>query len=140
MNSRQVLSLLTAAALVFVPPARAYPQQEVDVLSTISFATATAGQKNRNGAEAYCRQAKATLTSKPEEAYLFAHIERCFGAVAATVGDKQNACRHYKKALAIWQRTPPPDDHPQSVASRTQLRDGMIRYRATNCGASKAGR
>ena len=82
------------------------------MLLTISFAAATAGQKNRNGAEAYCRQAKSTLTPKPEEAYLFAHIERCFGAVAATVGDTKAACKRYKKALDIWQRTPPPERPP----------------------------
>jgi len=122
------------AVLTITPAAHAYPQKEADILSTISYAAATAGQKNRKGAEAYCRQAKATVTKKPEEAYLVAHIERCFGVVADVSGDKTTACKRFKKALDIWQRTPPPDDHPQSVASRTQLRDGMIRYRAENCG------
>jgi hypothetical protein len=122
------------AAFATAPMAHAYPQKEADILSTISYAAATAGQKNRKGAEAYCRQAKATVTKKSEEAYLLAHVERCFGVVADVSGDKAAACKRFKKALDIWQKTPPPDDHPQSVASRTQLRDYMIRYRTENCG------
>lgn len=133
MNLMRFAFLILVAAIASAPSARAYPQKEADVLLTVSFAAATAGQKNREGAEAYCRQAKATLTPKPEDAYLFSHIERCFGAAADTVGDKKSACQHYKKALDIWQKTPPPDDHPQSVASRAQLRDSMIRYRTDNC-------
>jgi len=136
MNAlRFTFLIVAAAAIVSTTPAHAYSQREADVLLTVSYAAATAGQKNRKGAEAYCRQAKATLTSKPEDAYLFSHIERCFAAAADAAGDKRSACKHYKKALDIWQRTPPPDDHPQSVASRTQLRDGMIRYRAASCSA-----
>ncbi len=133
MNLLRSITLIAAIAVLGPQTAHAYPQKETDVLSTVSFAAATAGQKNRKGAEAYCRQAKSTLTAKPAEAYLFAHIERCFGAVAATVGDTKTACKRYKKALDIWQRTPPPNDHPQSVASRTQLREGMARYRAEKC-------
>jgi hypothetical protein len=129
------LLLLPFALAILATPSHAYPQKEADVLSTVSFAAATAGQKNRKGAEAYCRQAKGTLTSKPEDAYLFAHIERCFGAVDATLGDTKGACAHYKKALDIWTKTPPPNDHEQSVASRAQLRDSMIRYRTENCAA-----
>ena len=135
MTSLHLIPLMIAIALIAPPAASAYTQKEADILATVSDAVATAGQKNRKGAEAFCRQAKATLSAKPENAYLFSHIERCFGAVADTVGDKKNACSHYKKALAIWQKTPPPNDHPQSVASRTQLRDSMIRYRIENCGA-----
>ena len=120
------MSLTPSAAL-------AYPAKETDILSTTSYAVATAGQKNRKGAEAYCRQAKATLTKKPEEAYLYAHIERCFALVADTAGDKKTACKHFKNALNIWTRTPPPNDHPQSVASRTTLRASMDQYRTTNC-------
>ena len=137
MNLLRPIALLTAIAIASPLPAHAYPQREADVLLTISYAAATAGQKNRKGAEAYCRQAKATLTSKPEDAYLYAHIERCFGAVAATVGDTKTACARYKKALDIWQRTPPPNDHPQSVASRTQMSHGMTRYRAEKCGVAQ---
>jgi hypothetical protein len=127
--------LLATILAVTSAPTRAYTQKEADVLLNVSYAVATAGNKNRKGAEAFCRQAKGMLSEKPEDAYLFAHIERCFGAVAATIGDKPIACKRYKKALHIWQRTPPPDDHPQSVASRAQLRDGMIRYRKENCAA-----
>jgi len=126
---------LTAALVVATEPAQAYTQKEADVLLNVSYAVATAGHKNRKGAEAFCRQAKGMLTTKAEDAYLFAHIERCFGAVAATLGDEPAACKRYKKALDIWLETPPPEDHPQSVASRAQLRDGMIRYRAENCAA-----
>jgi hypothetical protein len=127
--------VLIAFAMIANTQAHAYTQKEADVLLNVSYAIATAGHKNRNGAEAFCRQAKGFLTKKPEDAYLFSHIERCFGAVAATMGDKPVACKRYKKALDIWQRTPPPNDHPQSVASRTQLRDAMIRYRTENCAA-----
>lgn len=134
MSSFRLLLLLIALVAVATPAARAYTQKEADVLLTVSYAAATAGQKNRKGAEAYCRQAKATLTTTTEDAYLFSHIERCFGAVAAALDDKKTACKHYKKALDVWQRTPPPQDHPQSVASRSQLRDGMVRYRLANCG------
>jgi hypothetical protein len=133
MNALRFTLLIAAATIVSTPSAQAYSQKEADVLLTVSFAAATAGQKNRKGAEAYCRQAKATLTTKPEDAYLFSHIERCLGAAADAVGDTKSACKHYKQALDIWQRTPPPNDHPQSVASRTQLRDSMIRYRAASC-------
>ena len=135
----RLLRLLLIAPVLpaLMPPAAAYPQKEADILSTVSFAAATAGQKNRKGAEAYCRQAKATLTAKPEDAYLFAHIERCFGAVDAALDDKKGACVHYEKALDIWDKTPPPNDHEQSVASRAQLRDSMIRYRTENCGGVK---
>lgn len=133
MNLLRSITLIAAIAVLGPHSAHAYPQKETDVLSTVSFAAAAAGQKNRKGAEAYCRQAKSTLTAKPAEAYLFAHIERCFGAVAATVGDTKSACKRYKKALDIWQRTPPPNDHPQSVASRTQLSQGMALYRAEKC-------
>jgi hypothetical protein len=125
--------ILIAAVAIATPPALAYTQKEADVLLNVSYAVATAGQKNRKGAEAFCRQAKGMLSTKAEDAYLFAHIERCFGAVAATLDDKPAACKHYKKALDIWVETPPPDDHPQSVASRAQLRDAMIRYRKENC-------
>lgn len=129
--------VILSAAIVAIAsaPLHAYTQKEADVLLNVSYAVATAGNKNRKGAEAFCRQAKAMLSAKPEDAYLFAHIERCFGAVAATVGDKPVTCTRYKKALDIWQRTPPPNDHPQSVASRAQLRDSMIRYRKENCAA-----
>ena len=132
----RIMSLICLAAIVGLPPAHAYTQKEADILLTVSYAAATAGQKNRNGAEAYCRQAKSTLTPMPADAYLFAHIERCFGLVAATAGDKNTACKRYKNALVIWRRTPPPQDHPQSVASRAQLRDGMSRFRAANCSGS----
>ena len=114
--------------------AHAYPAKETEILSTTSYAVATAGQKNRRGADAYCRQAKSTLTKKPEEAYLFAHIERCFALVADASADKPTACNHFKRALDIWAKTPPPNDHPQSVASRTALRASMEQYRAANCG------
>jgi hypothetical protein len=123
-----LMSMLLALSI-----AHAYPAKETEILSTTSYAVATAAQKNRKGAEAYCRQAKATVTMKPEEAYLSAHIERCFALVADTAGDKKTACKHFKKALDIWTRTPPPSDHPQSVASRTTLRTSMDQYRATNC-------
>ena len=135
MTALRLGVLIVAAALTAIPAAQAYPQKEADVLLTVSYAVATAGHKNRKGAEAFCRQAKGTLSAKAEDAYLFSHIERCFGAVAATLDDKKDACAHYKKALDIWKRTPPPEDHPQSVASRTQLRDSMLRYRTDNCGA-----
>lgn len=127
--------LLAAILAVASTHAHAYTQKEADVLLNVSYAVATAGNKNRKGAEAFCRQAKGMLSDKPEDAYLFAHIERCFGAVAANVGDKPVACKRYKKALDIWERTPPPDDHPQSVASRARLRDSMLRYRKENCAA-----
>ena len=136
MNLLRSFTLLAAIAIASPQTALAYTQKEADVLSTVSFAAATAGQKDRKGAEAYCRQAKSTLTAKPGEAYLYAHIERCFGAVAATAGDTKAACKRYKKALDIWRRTPPPTDHPQSVASRTQLREGMARFRAEKCGTA----
>jgi hypothetical protein len=73
------------------------------------------------------------VTKKPEEAYLFAHIERCFALIADTAGDTKTACKRFKNALDIWTRTPPPNDHPQSVASRTTLRTSMDQYRTTNC-------
>jgi hypothetical protein len=125
--------MLAAAAAAAIPSARAYTQKEADVLLNVSYAIATAGHKNRKGAEAFCRKAKGLLGAKAEDAYLYAHIERCFGAVAATLDDAKTACRHYKRALDIWQRTPPPNDHPQSVAAREQLREGMVRYRAEHC-------
>jgi len=134
---KRLFLVCLAAAFAATPAAHAYPQKETDVLATISYAAATAGQKNRKGGEAYCRQAKASVGKKREEAYLFAHIERCFGVVADVSGDTKSACRHFKKALDIWEKTPPPDDHPQSVASRTQLREGMIRYRIEHCGDGK---
>jgi hypothetical protein len=113
--------------------AHAYPAKETEILATTSYAVATAAQKNRKGAEAYCRKAKSTLSKKPEEAYLSAHIERCFALVADTAGDKPTACKRFKNALGIWTRTPPPNDHPQSVASRATLRNSMEQYRAANC-------
>lgn len=129
--------LVAAAAVLAAPPlAHAYTQKEADVLLNVSYAVATAGHKNRKGAEAFCRQAKGFLTKKAEDAYLYAHIERCFGAVAAAFDDTKTACKHYKQALAIWDKTPPPNDHPQSVAARTQLRDGMTRYRSEKCTAN----
>ena len=131
---RHITLSLMAIALA-VTPAHAYPAKESEILSTTSYAVATAAQKNRNGAEAYCRQAKATLTNKTEEAYLYAHVERCFALVADAAADKPTACKRFEKALAIWTRTPPPNDHPQSVASRAALRTSMEQYRATNCGA-----
>jgi hypothetical protein len=133
MTKLRFVVAMIVAALAGAPSASAYPQKETDILSTVSFAVATAGQKNRKGAEAYCRKAKGEISSKKEEAYLFSHIERCFGAVAATLDDKTGACTHYKKALAIWEKTPPPNDHEQSVASRAQLSASMIRYQAENC-------
>ena len=135
MSLVRFIFFLAAFAVVASTPARAYTQKEADVLLNVSYAVATAGHKNRKGAEAFCRQAKGMLSQQAEDAYLFAHIERCFGAVAATLNDKPTACKRYKKALDIWRRTPPPEDHPQSVASRAQLRDGMIRYRTENCAA-----
>lgn len=128
------LFFLSIFALSLATPALAYPAKETEILSTTSYAVATAGQKNRKGAEAYCRQAKATLSKKTEDAYLYAHIERCFALVADTSGDKPAACKHFKNALDIWTRTPPPNDHPQSVASRTTLRTSMEQYRTANCG------
>ena len=116
-------------------PAHAYPQKEADILSTTSYAVATAGQKNRRGADAYCTQAKTTLTKKPEEAYMFAEVERCYAMVADAAGDKATACKRFKKALDIWTKTPPPNDHPQSVASRAAIKSSMEQYRATNCSA-----
>jgi hypothetical protein len=129
----RLLLLCAVATTLASTVAHAYPAKETEILSTTSYAVATAGQKNRRGAEAYCRQAKASVSKKPEEAYLFAHIERCFALVADNVSDKQSACKHFKKALDIWTRTPPPNDHPQSVASRTTLRTSMEQYRAANC-------
>jgi gamma-glutamyl:cysteine ligase YbdK (ATP-grasp superfamily) len=129
----RLLFLSAFAVALTSTMAHAYPAKETEILSTTSYAVATAGQKNRKGAEAYCRQAEKTVTKKPEEAYLGAHIERCFALVADTAGDKATACKRFKKALDIWKRTPPPNDHPQSVASRTILRTSMEQYRATNC-------
>lgn len=134
MSVPRFVCFLAALALLNAP-AHAYPQKEADILLNVSYAIATAGHKNRKGAEAFCRQAKGMLTNKPEEAYLNFHIERCFGAVAETVSDKPTACKRYKKALDVWEKTPPPNDHPQSVASRTQLRAAIMRYRKENCGA-----
>ena len=125
--------LLIAATGLGVIQAVAYPAKEAEMLTTISYAIATAGHDDRKGAEAFCRQARSTLTSEPKEAYLFAHVERCFGSVADVVGDKAAACKHFRAALALWEKTPPPNDHPQSVASRNQLRVQMQRYVATNC-------
>jgi hypothetical protein len=130
---RTVAAVVAILCALTTNPTHAYPAKETDILSTTSYAVATAGQKNRKGAEAYCRQAKSTVTKKAEEAYLFAHVERCFALVADASGDKPTACKHFKKALDIWTRTPPPNDHPQSVASRTALRTSMEQYRATNC-------
>ena len=127
------LLVLTIVAFALAGTAHAYPQKEADILSTTSYAVATAAQKNRRGADAYCAQAKATLAKKPEEAYLFAEIERCYAMVADTAGDKKGACQHYKKALAIWTKSPPPNDHPQSTASRTAMKSGMEQYSAANC-------
>jgi hypothetical protein len=127
------LLFLSAVVVALAGPANAYPQKEADILSTTSYAVATAGQKNRRGADAYCAQAKATLAKKPEEAYLAAEIERCYAMVADTSGDKKAACRRYKNALDIWAKSPPPNDHPQSIASRTAIKTGMEQYRATNC-------
>ncbi len=127
------MTIASISFLLTLTAAHAYPAKETEILSTISFAVATAGQKNRKGAEAYCRQAKSTLTKAPQEAYLFAHIERCFALVANTSGDKKTACKRFKNAIDIWTRTPPPNDHPQSVAGRTTLRTSMDQYRATNC-------
>jgi len=127
------LFFLSIVAVALASTAHAYPAKETEILSTTSYAIATAAQKNRKGAEAYCRQAKSTVTKKAEEAYLFAHVERCFALVADTAGDKPTACKHFKKALDVWTRTPPPNDHPQSVASRTTLRTSMEQYRVKNC-------
>ena len=124
---------ILAAAVAVAPQVHAYTQKEADVLLNVSYAAATAAQKNRKGAEAFCRQAKGMLSAKSEDAYLFAHIERCFGAVAATLDDTKTACKHYKRALDIWKKTPLPNDHEQSVASRDQLRNAMIRYRKEKC-------
>jgi hypothetical protein len=134
MKLRLFALVITAAAIATAPYAHAYTQKEADILLNVSYATATAAQKNRKGAEAYCRQAKGFIANKKDGAYLFAHIERCFGAVAATLDDTKSACKHYKRALDIWQQTPPPNDHEQSVASREQLRVAMIRYRKEKCG------
>jgi hypothetical protein len=131
----RLLSLTIIAFALTLATALAYPAKETEILSTTSYAVATAGQKNRKGAEAYCRQAKAKITKKPDEAYLFAHAERCFALVADASADKPTACKHFKKALDVWTRTPPPADHPQSVASRTALRTSMEQYRAANCVA-----
>lgn len=130
---RRVAFVIAVASLAWHATAYAYPQRETEVLATTSYAVATAAQKNRKGADAYCRKAKSTLTAKPDDAYLFAHVERCFALVADKTADKPAACRHFKKALDIWTRTPPPHDHPQSVASRTALRTSMAQYRAANC-------
>lgn len=135
MTNVRPLLCAAIALLSLQAPAHAYTQKEADVLLNVTYAVATAGHKNRKGAEAFCRQAKSFITKKPEDAYLHAHIERCFGAVAAAFDDKPVACKRYKKAIDIWERTPPPNDHPQSVASRVQLRDGMLRYRRENCAA-----
>lgn len=135
MRSMSFICLLLATLSA---PAHAYPQKEADILSTTSYAVATAGQKNRRGAEAYCRQAKRTLSSKPTEAYMYAEVERCFAMVADTAGDKPAACKHFKNALDIWTKTPPPNDHPQSVASRAAIKTSMEQYRATNCAAKKS--
>lgn len=123
------------AASLLAHFAWAYPAKEADLLLTTSYAIATAGLKNRKGAEAFCREARSKLTKAPAEAYLEAYVERCFAAVAETIGDKPVACRRYGKALKIWDTTPPPGDHPQSVASRNQLRASMQRYISTNCPA-----
>jgi hypothetical protein len=136
MRSSVLFAAIIAIGIAALPKAHAYTQKEADVLLNVSYAIATAGHKNRKGAEAFCRQAKGMLTKKREDAYLFAHIERCFGEVASAFKDTKTACKHYKRALDIWQRTPPPNDHPQSVASRERLRDSMLRYRKENCGAS----
>ena len=124
---------LLVAFLGVNAPAHAYTQKEADILLDVSYAITTAKQKNRRGAEAFCRQAKGLITKAPEDAYLNFHIERCFGSVAAESNDKPTACKRYKKALAVWDKSPPPDDHPQSVASRTALRDALVRYRKENC-------
>ena len=134
---RKLTAFVIALSALLPTAARAYPQKEADILSTTSYAVATAGQKNRRGAEAYCRQTKATLTKKPEEAYMAAEVERCFAMVADAAGDKKAACRHYKEALAIWTKTPPPNDHPQSVASRAAIKTGMEQYWTTNCAIKK---
>jgi hypothetical protein len=129
---------LGAAALItslLTLPVGAYPAKEADILLTTSYATATAAQKNRKGAEAFCREAKSKLTKDASEAYLEAYIERCFAAVADAFDDKPVACKRYGKSLAIWDKSPPPSDHPQSVASRNQLRILMQRYVTTNCPA-----
>lgn len=130
---RPLAFVIVVACVTWNATAHAYPLKETEVLATTSYAIATAAQKNRKGADAYCRKAKSTLTAKPEDAYLFAHVERCFALVADKADDKPTACRHFKKALDIWTRSPPPNDHPQSVASRTALRTSMEQYRATNC-------
>lgn len=135
---RSTALLIAIATTLLSSPAHAYPQKEADILSTTSYAVATAGQKNRRGAEAYCAQAKATLSKKPEDAYMFAEIERCYAMVADTSGDKKGACQRYKKALDIWTKSPPPNDHPQSVSSRSAIRASIEQYRTTNCGAKPA--
>jgi hypothetical protein len=135
MKLAHCLCAAALAASLLTLPADAYPAREADILLTTSYATATAAQKNRKGAEAFCRQASATLTNAPVEAYLEAYIERCFGAVAEAFDDKPVACKRYSKAIAIWDKTPPPNDHPQSVASRNQLRVLMQRYVTANCAA-----
>jgi hypothetical protein len=130
-----LLGFLACAAAL--GSAHAYPQKEADILSTTSYAVATAGQKNRRGADAYCAQAKATLTNSAHEAYMYADVERCYAMVADTSGDKKGACKHFKKALDIWATTPPPpNDHPQSVASRTAMKNGMQQYRFMNCAGT----
>lgn len=135
MKAISLLGAASLAASLFAIPARAYPAKEADLLLTTSYAIATAGQKNRKGAEAFCREAKSKLTKDPAEAYLEAYVERCFAAVAEAFDDKPVACNRYGKAIAIWDKTPPPNDHPQSVASRAQLRASMQRYLTTNCPA-----
>lgn len=130
------LVFLAAIMATSAPNAHAYTQKEADILLNVSYATATAGHKDRRGAEAFCRQAKRMVSAKKEDAYLFAHIERCLGAVAEAFTDAKTACKHYKRALDIWQKSPPPNDHPQSVASRERVRDSMLRYRKEKCGAT----
>lgn len=130
---RSIAFVSAVAFLALSVSAHAYPAKETEVLATTSYAVATAAQKNRKGADAYCRKAKSTLSTKAEDAYLLAHIERCFALVADKSDDKPAACKHFKKALDIWTRTPPPNDHPQSVSSRAALRTSMEQYRTANC-------
>ncbi len=132
---RSIIFLVAAVAIIAMPSAQAYTQKESDVLLNVSYAIATAGHKNRKGAEAFCRQANGLLKPNKQDAYLAAHIERCYAAVAAAFDDTKTACTHYKRALDVWKKTPPPNDHPQSQASREQLRNSMIRYRKEKCGA-----
>lgn len=133
MKSLAISCILVFGFALATPVAFSYPAKEADVLLTTSYALATAAQKNRRGAEAFCREANSKLSKTAQEAYLYAYIERCYGAVADAFGDTKNACRRFKSAIEIWDKTPPPDDHPQSVASRSQLRMSMQRYRAEKC-------